>query len=120
MKRLLLLLSLLALASCGYPSKLEADSACDEWVTRGGEYFYLRDSDEGLYGGATSDYLTGKISVEEFRRRHKFVREKSWVRRCEHEVETRQYLGWDSGIKAGTEYTPGTSSGGKIVRRFRY
>ena len=31
MKRILLLLPLLALASCSYPSKYEAEFACDEW-----------------------------------------------------------------------------------------
>ena len=41
MKRLLLLLPLLTLASCSYPSKQEAEIACYEWASKGGEYIYI-------------------------------------------------------------------------------
>ena len=65
MKRLLLLLPLLALASCGYPSKHEAEFACDEW----------------------------RFSQLKKRDRTKNAEEKDYSYYCESESETKQILG---------------------------
>ena len=59
MKRLLVLLPLLALASCSYPSKQEAEIACYEWASKGGEYIYI-DRDTSYDWGKSLDLVQGK------------------------------------------------------------
>ena len=121
MKRVLLLLPLLALASCSYPSKQEAEIACYEWASKGGEYIYI-DRDHDYDWEKSLDLVQGKISRDEyFRLTDARITERPRdVRRCVHEKETRQYIGWDNGKKAGEKYTSGAGTDRKIVRRFRY
>ena len=118
MKKLLLLLPLLALASCSYPSKYEAKTACDEWVEKGGEYIYMRNTQDML--GLASKYLAGMITKEEFFEEPEYVEENIDIRYCQNEEETRQYIGWESGKKSGEKYYSGEMPDRKIIKRFRY
>ena len=115
MKKLLLLLPLLALASCRYPSKYEAETACDEWVDKGREWIYMRNKEDLLY--MSSEY---SIYSEKWRQLPEYVEEINDIRYCQHEQETRQYIGWDNGKKAGEKYYLGTIPDRKIIKRFRY
>ena len=74
MRKLLLLLPLLALASCSYPSKYEAEAACDEWARKGGKYIYVRykDNQTSLAG----KYLAGEITPDEYLQSPKYTEDK--------------------------------------------
>ena len=50
----------------------------------------------------------------------KYLEEIRDIRYCQHEHETRQYIGWDNGKKAGQKYYLGTIPDRKIIKRFRY
>lgn len=117
MIKLFALLPLLALASCGYPSKYEAEAACDEWVEKGGEYIYLRMNPKFSIG-MILDLEVGRMTQEEYDKFSEFKREPAKVRYCTFERETRQYLGWDSGHKAGEIEVSDNQR--KIIKRFRY
>ena len=118
MKKLFLLLPLLALASCSYPSKYEAEAACDEWARKGGRYIYVRykDNQTSLAG----KYLAGELTPDEYLQAPEYTEDKYRIRDCQHESETRQYIGWDKGTKAGEKYYSGELPEWKIIKRFRY
>ena len=118
MKKLLLLLPLLALSSCSYPSKYEAEAACDRWARKGGKYIYVRykDNQTSLAG----KYLAGELTPDEYLQAPKYTEYKYKTRDCQHESETRQYIGWDKGTKAGEKYYSGELPEWKIIKRFRY
>ena len=80
MKRLLLLLPLLFITSCGgYGSMVEAESACSSWRAKGGYINRASSPGEKAY----------------FR----------FIRGCENEEATRQVLGYDRpGAQKGTTY----------------
>ena len=118
MIKLLALLSLLALASCSYPSKYEAKAACGEWEKKGGKYIYVRYKDNQI--SLAGKYLAGELTPDEYLQAPKYTEDKSRIRFCQHESETRQYIGWDRGTKAGEKYYSGELPDKKIVKRFRY
>ena len=79
MKRLLLLLPLLLVTSCGYGSMVEADAACSSWAYKGGRIKQARSADDEPYSRL--------------------------IRGCENEEVTRQVLGYDiPTAQAGTTY----------------
>ena len=114
MIKLLALLPLLALASCSYPSKYEAETACYEWVKKGGSYIYVRKN------SLARDFVAGKITPEEFLNSPDFVEQKMRTRYCQYEEVTRQYIGWGNGTKAGKKYSSDEMPDRKIIKRFRY
>ena len=116
MRKLLLLLPLLTLASCSYPSKYEAKAACGEWVNRGGEYIHF----QGRERDAFFKFRVGDITADEYLNKYKPTEENRKIRYCTHEKETRQYLGWDSGKKEGETWVWGDQTDRKIIKRFRY
>ena len=97
-----------------YPSKSEAKLACDKWVSKGGKYDYFRLN--------TFRYRTGQITWKEHIINPDYDHEVRDVRFCRYEIETRQYLGWDSGVKYGEMYSSDsdTKPKKKIVKHFRY
>ena len=74
MRRLLIAPLIFVLASCGYDSLYQAEDACFNWTVEGGSYkVRLRRSIEPF------DFFT--ITKE--------------IRRCSHEYETKQFLGFE-------------------------
>ena len=119
MNRLLLLLPLLLVTGCGYGSKLEAEEACNEWKAEGEELTWKLQWEELTYrwekwdGPSQSDIAN---AVSEFQRSlfEQFARDAKAAgyrrrvetgsytktsdesrnsRFCQHEEETRQFLG---------------------------
>ena len=115
MKRLLLLLPLLLVTGCGYGSMdeygsmIEADADCESWVDKGGRILQALSTDD-------EPYMT-------------------FIRGCEYERATRQFLGYDiPGAQVGTTYigdgkwvgTTYTNENGHVLgrrvitKRFKY
>ena len=118
MKRLLLLLPLLGLASCSYPSKQEAKTACDQWVEKGGMYVWKSPE---MWRKNEWDLINGLIDHDTYKKIATVKTSFSNIRSCEHEKETKQFLGYTSSRKEGEIYWWGKEGRNRrIVRYFRY
>ena len=89
MKAWTLLLVVLAVSSCKYDSKIEADNACYAWEAKGFSYTSVN---------IRNNYKGDKKNPPD----HQTFTSTSDSRQCVHEPETRQYLGYETkGIRKG-------------------
>ena len=134
-KHLSVVLLLLGLAGCKYPSRIQADNACDEWKGRVSKATYIRDYTDSeiseAYEKVEKEYpyyeTAGVLQGDGGKRRHmielksvrlaikKGITETKNARWCRLEEDTNQYLGYeekrdDKGKLFSTE----------IVKYFRY
>ena len=101
MKRLSVVLLLLGLAGCKYPSKIQADEACLEWWKKGETVTYTRNTTR-QERSRDGDIPKSVTLTEETR----------W---CLLESETKQYLGYEQKLNG-----KGEELSLDVVKHFRY
>ena len=98
-----------AISSCSYGSKYEAEIACNKWIEKG-----------GVYTEYFNDY---EYNLEDFTRKDIRKEEKLPLRYCIEEAETEQFIGFEKKtVKEGAvvEREWGKNYGSEITQRFRY
>jgi hypothetical protein len=99
----------LALSSCTYGSRYEAEIACNKWAEEG-----------GFYTESFSDY---EYDFENFSRKDIQKQEKVLLRYCNEEAETEQFLGFEKKtVKEGAviERDSSKNYGSEVTQRFKY
>lgn len=91
-----------------YPSKRQAENACNEWELKGNKISFDREVEDWETWGV-SGMKKGTIVSDEVK-----------ARGCRDEEETNQILGFENNsIKSGT-WKYGDEMRGDIVKHFRY
>ena len=143
MKRLSIFLILLGLVGCNYPSKEQAEIACDEWKEKGVTQDWIKPYSEDERLTIIHSRATG---IMQERYKMKFGRHPDWddggprpedydiakerfkepqgsvsSRYCRLEKDTAQYLGYENNLIKNSEWVKDEEEGDyKIVKQFRY
>ena len=145
MKRLSVVLLLLGLAGCNYPSRRQAEIGCNVWADRNREVTFVETIPAKPYKStleqdlkAIEDFFSSGIgsfseeeSIENAIKRDKKKKADSREKKVSHEVtarwcfeeeETNQFLGYENlrATKGTWENKKGMTLDEKVVKHFRY